>query len=81
MGFYKNMFMVFLNSELPLPRNARKRAKKKVKKEYLGLVGSSKVNQIYAGVRQFFFGVPLEKRGAVSFLLSARRTALSNFLS
>jgi hypothetical protein len=40
-------------------RNAQKRTKKCVKKNILGLVpGSSKVYQIYAGVRRFF-GVPL----------------------
>jgi len=47
----KQFYGVF---ELPLPRNAQKRTKTKVKKKYLGLVGSSKANQIYIGVRLFF---------------------------
>jgi hypothetical protein len=42
--------------ELPLPRNAQKRAKKKAKKKnVLGLVGSLKVNEIYVKVRHIFF--------------------------
>jgi hypothetical protein len=44
--------------ELPLPRNAQKRTNKKVK-IFLGLVGSSEVNQIHAEVRHFFFEGPL----------------------
>jgi hypothetical protein len=52
-GLKKHFYGVF---ELPLPRNAKKRTKKKAKKTYLGLVGSSEVNQIYAKVRHFFFG-------------------------
>jgi hypothetical protein len=36
------------------PRNAQKRTKNKSRKKYLGLVGSSKVHQIYAKVRHFF---------------------------
>jgi hypothetical protein len=48
---------VFLNS---LHRETPKNVQKKVKKNnILGLVGSSKVKQIYAGVRHFFFKVPL----------------------
>jgi hypothetical protein len=51
-------FLHFFNRvfELPSPRNAQKRTKKKVKKNnILGLVGSSKVDQIYAGARHFVF--------------------------
>jgi hypothetical protein len=47
---------------LPLPRNAQKRTKKQFKiLFYLGLVGSSKINQIYVGVRRIVFGVPLDQ--------------------
>jgi hypothetical protein len=54
----KYFYRVF---ELPLPRNAQKRAKKKSeKKKSGGLVGSSKVNQIYVEVRPLFFLVPLD---------------------
>jgi hypothetical protein len=59
MDFLHFFFLiVFLNSpHRETPKNV---LKKKVKKNnILGLVGSSEVSQIYAGVRHFFFGVPL----------------------
>ena len=40
---------------LPLPKNAQKRTKKKLRKYILGLVGSSRANQIYGGARLTFF--------------------------
>jgi hypothetical protein len=53
----KYFYRVF---ELPLPRNAQKRILKKKPQKIFG-VGwfHSEVNQIYAGVRRVFFGVPL----------------------
>jgi hypothetical protein len=45
--------------DLPLPRNAQKRTKIKSQlKNHLGLVGSSKVNQIYVEVRDFVLRAP-----------------------
>jgi hypothetical protein len=52
--FVKIFFMVFLNS--PYRETPKNVLKKKVKKQINGgLVGSSKVNQIYVKVRHFFF--------------------------
>jgi hypothetical protein len=55
----KNIFVVFLVSSYRETPKAvlKKKARKNV---YLGLVSSSKVNQIYVGVRRFVLGVPLE---------------------
>jgi hypothetical protein len=49
----KYLYRVF---ELPLPGNAQKRTKNKSTKNILGLVGCSKVNQTYVGVRNYFGG-------------------------
>jgi hypothetical protein len=51
--FYKNIFMVFLNS--PYRETPKNVLKKNPKNNILGLVGSSRVNQIYVKVRHFFF--------------------------
>jgi hypothetical protein len=60
--------------ELPLPRNAQKTYLKKAIKKYLGLVGSSKVDQIYVGVRHFFVEGPLEVHvGAFGVFLTPRK--------
>jgi hypothetical protein len=56
----KYFYRVF---EPPLPRNAQKRTKKKVRKKSGWLVGSSKVNQIYVEVRHFFFECPSKDKG------------------
>jgi hypothetical protein len=54
-----------LNS--PHRETAKNVLKKKVKKsDILGLVGSSKVNQIHAGVRHFFLSAPCQKRKTAS---------------
>jgi hypothetical protein len=47
--------------ELSLPRNDQKRTKDKSqeKRKIFGLVGASKANQIYVGVRLFCFEGPL----------------------
>jgi hypothetical protein len=66
MDFLQNYFYrVF---ELPLPRNAQKRTLKKVKEKYLGLVCSSKVNQIYVEVYYLFLGaLVVAGAGATAF--------------
>jgi hypothetical protein len=52
------MFVVFLDS--PYRETPKAVLKKKTRKKmHLGLVGSSKANQIHVGVRRFVLGVPL----------------------
>jgi hypothetical protein len=55
--FVKHFYRIFL---LPLPKNAQKRTTKKAKEMYLGLVGSSKGNQIYVEVCHFVLEGPLK---------------------
>jgi hypothetical protein len=53
MDFLQNYFDVFLNS--PYRETPKNVLKKNARKKHLGLVGSSKVNQIYAGVSRVLF--------------------------
>jgi hypothetical protein len=61
-NFCKNIFVVFLDS--PYRETPKILLKKSQEKKYLGLVGSSKANQIHAGagVRRFFFSAPCALR-------------------
>jgi hypothetical protein len=54
--------VVFLYS--PYRETSKNVLKKKSEEKKMGLVGSSKVNQIYVKVRHFFFLVPLGKKAA-----------------
>jgi hypothetical protein len=71
-------FFFYRVFELPLLRNAQKRTKKKPRKNILGLVGSSKVNQTYVEVRHFLLSAPRENIKYLGFRTDADALAKDN---